>query len=343
MKIIVLAGGLSNERDVSLSSSSKIANALIQNGHSVLLLDVYTGIELSEQENLDRLFKRKEDNFTYSYQVKEEEPDLEELKSKTNNPNNGLIGKNVLKLCQFSDIVFLGLHGSMGENGQIQATFDILGINYTGSPYVASLLAMDKDLSKKLLSLENIPLARSKTYKNIKDVHVDDFPVVVKPCNNGSSVGVSIVNNQEELKKALDKVEKFNDTILIEDYIKGREFSVGILGDIVLPPIEMIPNQGFYDYKNKYQPGATLEICPAELSIEETEKIQELALRVVSTLKLEVYARIDFIYDGVTFYCLEANTLPGMTPTSLLPQEANAIGITYQELCEKIVSLSLNK
>ena len=170
------------------------------------------------------------------------------------------------------------------------------------------------------------------------------LPCVVKPCSAGSSVGVSIVHDVPELKNALEVACKVEKNILVEKMIPGREFSVGILDGEALPVIEIIPKQGFYDYKNKYQAGAAQEVCPAELSAEETKKVQRLALRVHQVLRLGDYCRIDFILDNEDeFICLEANTLPGMTPTSLLPQEALAADIPYVELCNRIIRLALKE
>lgn len=342
MKIAVLAGGLSPERDVSLSSGSQIANALRLAGHRVLLLDVYKGLQIDGSE-YDSLF---EDNITgkpYYYKVKDTEPDLNEIKRKSNN-GNSLIGENVLSLCQFADIVFIALHGAMGENGQIQAVFDVMGIKYTGTSYIGSLLAMDKDLTKKLLQKEDIPTAQWLIFnENLMSteyiVEKIGLPCVVKPCSAGSSIGVSIVYNIEELEKAITVANKIESSILIEKMIVGREFSVGVLQGKVLPVIEIIPKEGFYDYKNKYQADLTQDICPANLSEYDTNKVQNLALRISEILRLGSYSRMDFILDvSGEFICLEANTLPGMTPTSLIPQEALARGISYIELCNIIVN-----
>lgn len=349
MKIVVLAGGLSPERDVSLSSGSLIANALIQSGHKVLLLDVYEGLDINlADKNPDKLFIDRSSGKTYEYKIGDKEPDLEAIKRSSPN-GEALIGKNVLELCRFADVVFIALHGAMGENGQIQAVLDSMGIRYTGTGYIGCLLAMDKDLTKKLLIQSGIPTAEWILF----DAKQNDYgmitekislPCIVKPCSCGSSIGVSIVESADELKSALTAAQKYEENILIEKKILGREFSVGVLNGKALPPIEIIPLAGFYDYKNKYQKGLTREICPAKLPDKQAETVQQLALAVHKTLRLGDYSRVDFILkeDG-EFVCLEANTLPGMTPTSLLPQEAKAIGIGYEELCEKIASFPLNR
>ena len=340
MKIVVLAGGYSPERDVSLSSGSLIANSLMQSGHSVLLVDAFLGMDFEENTQIDTLFRKKGDG-DYSYQIPETAPDLIELKKHAY--HGSLVGKNVLNLCRNADLVFMALHGAMGENGQMQAILETENIPFTGSTHVGCVLAMDKDITKKLLKAEGIPTANGITLDLSKDeVPKVSLPCVVKPCSCGSSVGISIVDTEEELQKALEEAKKYEDLILIEDKIVGREFSVGVLDGKALPPIEIIPKTGFYDYKNKYQAGATEEICPAQLTEEETDTVQRLAERVSQVLRLGSYCRIDFILEpnqGL-FYCLEANTLPGMTPNSLLPQEARAAGIEYDELCQIIVDLT---
>lgn len=338
MNIVVLAGGLSPERDVSLCSGSLIANALMENGHHVLLLDLYLGTELPA--NLDQLFRKQSDQRGYEYVIPSTEPDLIKLKLESGN-GEALIGKNVIELCKYADKVFLALHGSVGENGQLQALLDMYGISYTGSSYIGSLLAMDKDLSKILMKSAGI-LTPDWEMIDItgKDFDPDSIllPCVIKPCSCGSSVGVSIVQTKKELLAALDYARLYESRVLIEQLIIGREFSIGILNDKALPPIEIIPKEGFYDYSNKYQKGMTTEICPAQLEPVICESMQLAAKKVHETLHLGFYSRIDFLLDHKNeFYCLEANTLPGMTPTSLLPQEAAAVGITYHELCELLL------
>jgi D-alanine-D-alanine ligase len=338
MRIVVLAGGLSNERDVSLVSGSLIANALIDNSHEVVLVDLYMGIE--DCENWSEVFVKKSDDKHYDFSVPECEPDLDKLRSESGN-GDSLIGPNVLEICKYADKVFIGLHGSIGENGQIQAVFDTLGIKYTGTGYVGSLLAMDKDISKKLMIAAGVPTPtwHLVNFETEELVEFEEFnlPCIIKPCSNGSSIGVSIVNSLEEFGDAINVAAKYEDNILVEKMIIGREFSVGILGGMTLPPIEIIPKEGFYDYKNKYQEGATIEVCPAEIDAETSDRLKTAALKAHKALRLGFYSRIDFMLDEVgEIYCLEANTLPGMTPTSLLPQEAASVGISYNQLCEAI-------
>lgn len=330
MNVVVLAGGLSPERDVSLASGMLISNALVEKGHSVLLLDLYKGIK---DDEMHLLFSNEKRN--YDFTIDEEIPEL----TKKNTKN--LIGRNVIKICKMADIVFLALHGSIGENGKLQAIFDCMGIKYTGSSYEGSILAMDKILTKKILEHDNIKTPKWHLLKNVRKENIK-FPVVVKPANNGSSIGVSIANNLEEFEVAIIECEKYKDEIIIEEYIKGREFSVGILDKTALPPIEIIPKSGFYDYKNKYQEGKTIEICPPKISQDKIKEMQQIAMKVHNALLLGAYSRIDFILDeNGNLNVLEANSLPGMTKTSLLPQEALVAGITYEDLCEKILLSNL--
>ncbi len=346
MKITVLAGGLSPERDVSLSSGSLIANALMAFGHSVALLDVYEGISLPSG-GINALFHVTGDGTRFSYTIPSVEPDLDEIRRRNGNRRE-LVGPNVLEACRSGDIVFIALHGDMGENGQLQAFFDVYGIPYTGSGYAGCLLAMDKDVSKRLLVRDGIRTADWIQLKlssgessgaELRRLVLEKvgIPCVVKPCSCGSSVGVSMVESPDDLDRALKEASDWESSVIVEKKIVGREFSVGVLAGRALPPIEIVPKTGFYDYKNKYQSGMTTEICPAQLDSAEMAVLQDLALAVHECLKLGSYSRIDFIRDGSGhFWCLEANTLPGMTPISLLPQEAAAAGISYEKLCDMI-------
>ena len=240
-------------------------------------------------------------------------------------------------------MVFMALHGAEGENGKIQAYFDLMGIRYTGTTHVSSAIAMDKSIAKELFRQNGIPTPEGIHLKKQEcDPKTVPFPLVVKCCNGGSSVGTFIVEKEEDYEAAKAEAFRYDEEIIIEQYIKGREFSVGVIDGKALPIIEIAPLTGFYDYKNKYQAGSTVETCPAELSETLTKRMQGYAEDVFKALRLRNYARMDFMLakDG-SMYCLEANTLPGMTPTSLLPQEAQASGVSYGELCEWLIEISL--
>ncbi len=348
MNIVVLAGGLSPERNVSLTSGSLISSALRRKGHRVLMIDVYEG--LKSIENPDRLFTL-DDTVTYSAGSRAPTPDeLAEIRRR-NGGRNELIGENVIEICKFADVAFLALHGDMGENGQLQATLDVFDITYTGSGYIGSLLAMDKDIAKKLLSDAGILTPESVKFDSHSGSENIDhaikkigFPCIVKPCSCGSSVGVSMVNNKEELDTALELAKKYESSVLIERRIFGRELTQAYLDGMTLPPVEIIPKCGFYDYANKYVANATEEICPANITSDQLADISKATAKGFETLRLNGYARFDYILDNDgRFWCLEANTLPGMTPTSLLPQEAAAVGIDYDSLCEKLAYMALAK
>ena len=344
MRIVVLAGGTSTERDVSISSGILVASALREKGHEVVLLDVFRGYE-QDICDVDALFKENF-SFTDSVKVGETISDIDEVREERRDKSNRYIGENVIDICQCADITFLALHGGAGENGQVQAALDLMGLKYTGSGYLGSALAMNKGITKSVLIQNKVLTPAGEIFKTAEAAMTwDRFPCVVKPCSGGSSVGITIAQNAEEYKASVKEAFRYGeDEIVVEEYIKGREFSVGLLGGKALPPIEIIPNEGFYDYKTKYQAGAARDVCPADITEEEDKTMREAAVATFNALHLDSYARVDFILseDGRA-YCLEANTLPGMTPTSLLPQEAKVEGISYPDLCEKIIEISMKK
>ena len=340
MKIVVLCGGLSNERDVSITSGSCVARSLRERGHSVVLLDMFLGYD-GDCSDPTKLFDEQQQDLRYS--VGEETPDIASLIA---SGDGSRLGKNVISICRAADIVFLALHGKDGEDGKIQATLDMYGVKYTGSGYLGSALAMNKELSKTLFNAAGIPTAPAITLRKSEGIQASPWiPCVVKPCSGGSSVGTSIVRTQEEFSAALEFAFKYEDDVLVEKYIKGRELTVGVMDGKAMPSIEIVLKNGWYDYKNKYQAGFAEEICPAPISAEDEERLGRLAERVSKALMVDVYCRADFIMDDDDgeIYCLEANTLPGMTPTSLVPQMAAEQGMSYGELCEKIITLSMRK
>ena len=342
MKIVVLAGGLSPERNVSLSSGAMVCEALRSQGHKAALLDLFFGLEGKDpaEDPYEAPVPQK------LKKVSPQAPDLAEVRKSRKDRSPSAIGPGVLELCAGADMVFLALHGSCGEDGRIQATLDLLGVHYTGSGYLGSAMAMDKDLTKRLVAdqvvtprWETVTVTRSNKGELLARTAL---PVVVKPLDSGSSIGVYIAHTAGELDEALEASIARGGRTVLEEYVQGREIQVGILEDRALPSIEIIPKQGFYDYANKYQPGAAEEICPAPIPAEWEERIGRDALAVFRAVGLSVYARADFIVkeDGTPCF-LEINTLPGMTPTSLVPQEAAAVGISYGQLCQTILEASL--
>jgi D-alanine-D-alanine ligase len=343
MRIVVLAGGISTERDVSISSGCLVAQALREKGHEVVLLDVFTGYEQSICD-IDALFKQNY-SFTDSFKVSQTLCNIDEVKENRLDKSAKYIGSNVVEICNEADITFLALHGGEGENGQLQAALDLLGIKYTGSGYLGSALAMNKGLTKSVLIQNKIRTPMGEIFKNAADAESwDIFPCVVKPCSGGSSVGIAKAENREEYVAAVKDAFSYESEVVVEQFVQGREFSVGLLGGKALPPIEIAPKSGFYDYASKYQAGATVETCPADIDEETDNKLRASAESAYKALHLDSYARIDFLLDkDGNEFCLEANTLPGMTPTSLLPQEAAVEGMSYPDLCEKIIEISLER
>ncbi len=347
MRIVVLAGGLSTERDVSFKTGEMVTKALRENGHQVIMLDVFMGYS-DKKEDLTGIFDRAEEVSVKVEGIPAVAPDLAKVKASRKDQSDNFFGLNVIELCQMADIVFMALHGENGENGKIQAAFDLFGIRYTGSGYLSSALAMDKGMAKQLFISNGIPTPKGTSLKKGEQADIAslglNLPCVVKPCCGGSSIGVSIVRTEAEFEAALAEAFRWENELVIEEFVEGREFSVGVIEYKALPIIEIAPVEGFYDYKNKYKAGSAVETCPAELSEEITAKMQHYAERVAEVLGLDTYSRSDFLLNSKgEMFCLEANTLPGMTPTSLLPQEAQAVGMNFNQLCEKLIEISLRK
>lgn len=309
MKIAVLYGGTSGEREVSLSSGKGIMEALKKNGHDVLGIDF-------DPNKLDSLIDLK------------------------------------------VDLVFIGLHGKYGEDGRIQGLLEMLGLPYVGSGVLASALAMDKSKAKQIFEQNGIPIARSKTYnlnmnKEVGQIVSDvtalfSLPFVIKPNQEGSTLGLTIVKQETQIKDAIETAFKCDETILVESFLSGREVTVAVLGkpgeEQALPVIEIIPKNDYYDYESKYAPGGSEHIVPADFNIEETDLIKQYAIKAHQLLGCKTYSRVDFIVteDG-TPTILEVNTLPGMTPTSLFPDAAREIGLSYEEMIQNFVKLSLQE
>ena len=333
MNITVLLGGVSAERDVSLSSGLRIAVALRERGHHVICLDPADGVMSGETQAA-----------LLAAGVGSAPPSLEALANMASRSLSPSLAS--LPDVRDADCVFLALHGGQGEDGTVQALLDMAGVPYTGSGHLASALAMDKHLSKVVMRAAGVATANwFMAPRDGMDAHEVgrhlDWPVIVKPSKQGSTVGLSIVRTPEELQPAIDEAFRFDDEVMVEKFVPGQELTVGILGDQVLPTIEIKPVKELYDYECKYTPGMAEEFV-ADLSPEIQSKLADQARRAFAALKLSGYARIDFRLDPQGQpWCLEANTLPGMTPTSLIPQAAQAAGLLFPDLCERIVQLAL--
>ena len=345
MKIVVLAGGLSTERHVALVSGTGVCRALRERGHQAILVDMFLGLE-NYSGGLEDIFDAP-DGLCSDVRVESEAPDLEAVRRSRRDQSPSLLGKDVLQVCMMADIVFLALHGECGEDGRIQATLDLLGVPYTGSGYLGSGMAMDKSVTKRFMDAEGI---RTAPWHNIVYSEADipqlveklEVPCAVKTVNGGSSIGVELPDTKEKLADALHHMLCFGNHVVVEKKISGREIQVAVLGDTYLPAVEIIPKGAYFDYVSKYQKDGAVELCPAPITDEEWKQIGEMALKLHRALGLSVYSRTDFILDSEgRAWCLEVNTLPGMTPTSLVPQEAAQVGLSYGELCEKIVEESL--
>jgi D-alanine-D-alanine ligase len=331
MKITVMMGGTSAERDVSLASGVRIVLALRSRGHVVTPLDPAAGV-LSETAFAELAHGA----------MKREPPTLEQLRRLERAELSPIL--TTVPAVREADVVFLGLHGGHGEDGTLQAMLDAAHICYSGSGHLASALAMDKDLSKTLFRSAGVTTAdwlmAPATVEQVEAAM--GWPVIVKPSKQGSTVGLTKVDAPAGLARAVEEAFLYDDEVMIERFIPGRELTVGILGDDALPVGEIIPKHELYDYECKYTAGMAREEFPARLTTSQGAMVQAQARRAFRALKLDGYARIDFrMTDDGTFYCLEANTLPGMTELSLIPQAAAAAGVTFADLCERIVQLAL--
>ena len=344
MNIVVLAGGNSTERDVSLVSGREVYEALKSKGHKVVLVDVYLGVD---DVDVDNIFEDTRDWAEGIKKIAADNPDLDYIKS-LKGDSKDFFGKNVREICMKADFVFMALHGANGEDGRIQAALDLMQVKYSGTDYVSSAICMDKSMTKELFIMNGIRTPKAYTIYTEAEFaegeKVIGYPMVVKAPNGGSSVGVFIVDNEDEAKNAVKECFKLDNHVLLEQYIKGREFTCGVVDGKALPVVEIEPVSGFYDYKNKYQAGSTIETCPANLPDDLTKNIQRSAEAAFKALHIKTYARIDFLLnENNEEYCLEANTIPGMTPTSLIPQEAAVLGTDFPTLCEQIIDISLKK
>lgn len=326
MKIAVLFGGDSAERDVSVASASQVVRALRSNGHDVVAVDALRGVLPPAEE--EAMLRGRIDH------VPPAPVDAPGLPAVVNGPD-----------LREADLVFLAMHGGSGEDGTVQAVLDLAGIAYTGSGRLGSTLGMDKDVSKRLFRAAGVPTPDwLMAPASAGDVERRlGFPVIVKPNAQGSTVGLTLVEKPEELGDAVEASAAFGDAVMIERYVRGRELTVGILDDEPLAVGEIVSRTGpIFDYTAKYQDGGADEIFPADVPEEQARRVQALGLAAHRALRLECYSRADFLLDADGgLWCLELNTLPGLTAGSLLPRSAAAAGIGFEELCERICAAAL--
>ena len=348
MKIVVLGGGVSTERHVALVTATSVCRALRSLGHKAIFVDMFLGLEHYEGA-LEDAFD-VQDGFCGQVAIEHCAPNLETVKASREDKSRSRLGKNVLEICRLADCVFLGLHGADGEDGKIQATLELLGVPYTGSGPLGSAMAMNKPIAKRVVASAGVLTPKGF----VLDYSEEDIPAlcasvplpcVLKVINGGSSIGVEFPETREQLDRALHALLSFQSPVLVEEKILGRELTVPVLDKRALSPIEIIPpDGGKFDYVAKYQSGdeGAKEICPAPISEEERNLLCTAALKAHEALGLSVYSRSDFVLDkeGRAWW-LEVNTLPGMTPNSLIPRAAAVEGLDYAQLCQRILDLSL--
>ena len=326
MRITVLTGGTSSERDVALASAVQVVAALRSRGHDVAVVDTARGyIPQADEASL------------LHGTVGTEPPSIDQLHAL----ERGLLlsGLGNLAVVRDADVLFLALHGGRGEDGTIQTLLEMVGVPYTGSGRLGSAMAMDKDISKRLFRMAGVPTA-DWVMAPVDRVRVDrefGWPVVVKPSKQGSTVGLTVVKDPVDFEPAVALARRYDDEVMIERFVPGRELTVGVLEGKALAVGEIIPRHEIFDYECKYTPGMSQEIFPADLPAALAWECGRLAVLAHEALKLGGYSRVDFrLTPGGEVFCLEVNTLPGMTATSLLPQAARAVGIEFPDLCERI-------
>jgi D-alanine-D-alanine ligase len=337
LNILVLAGGESAERDVSLDSSRAIARTLLESGHQVRVLDSLSGRYLTDEKG----------NYI-------EDSDHSSPPAVDVSPSNLIPTGEIIKARDNLDVVFIGLHGGSGENGRVQAILDMLGISYTGSPMAASAVAMNKDISKRIMRTLGIPTAQWRAFDFSLGLTAEDIlnefeknilpplPVVIKPTDGGSTIGLTLVENPDQISEAIRAASAVSPLVMVEKYIAGREITIAVLDRKPLPPVEIKPTHKLYDYTCKYTKGKSAYFCPADIEDDLAEKLSRDALLFYDTIGCRGYARVDFIVapDG-TYDCLELNTLPGMTELSLFPMAAKAVGMSFGDLLDKLCHLAL--
>ncbi len=326
MNIAVVLGGTNEERNVSLATGRAVLTALRERGHEVVAVDPAHGAVPAEEEA--RML---------GTEVGADPPSLADLERLGSSAVGAALAE--LPAIRRADVVFLALHGEFGEDGTVQGLLDLAGVAYTGSGCLGSAVAFDKRVSKELLTYGGVPTPAWTPSAADPAAIVDalGLPLVVKPSSGGSTVGLTVVHQADRLEEAIELAAEYDDDVLCEAFIPGRELTVAVLDGEALPPVEIIPSHEIYDYECKYTPGMSRYEAPADLSSEETERLQDLAIRAYAALRQSSYSRIDFRRaDDGSHWCLEANSLPGLTPTSLVPKAAAAAGIEFPKLCERI-------
>lgn len=338
VKVLVLAGGRSSERDVSLATGAAVSRGLHDAGFQVLTFDPVASPRAIPWSPSSQ-----------SAAIDTDPPDRSTLVTNGSPLGTALTPQDLAMVDLKSvDLVFIALHGGDGENGRLQALLDLCGVRYTGSGMAASALAMDKHAAKRIFVAEKIPtprwlIAEAGCIPSFDEVRRTlDLPVIVKPSSQGSTVGLSLVRDEAQWEEALNDAFQWDQTVLIEEFIAGRELTVGVLGDQALPVVEIIPTHEIYDYECKYTSGRTQYISPADLTSAQAGEVQQLGREAFKALGCQGYARADFRMskDG-RFFCLEVNTLPGMTSLSLVPKAARTAGIEFPELLRRICNLAM--
>ena len=348
LKIVVLAGGLSNERNLSLKSGYVLSKILNEKGHRVILLDAFMGYDEVERFIPDAFA----DTEKYSLQpqmISDEIPDLWAVKKRRKDQSDSYFGTNVIQICRQADLVFIALHGANGENGKVQAAFDLLGIDYTGCDYFSSALSSNKSVSKQLLREADIPVPDGFcAVKNLEIPYPEDhginYPVIVKPNNGGIGLGISVANDRKSYLKAIKEAFRWESTILVEEYVIGREFAVSTVDGKALPVLEVLPLETRNREQGMTLQGKTVKKCPAEIPVQISAQLMDAAEKISSVLGVNAYSKVDFILreDG-SWVCLECDSLPQLYQDAHFVMEANAAGIGFSDLCEKIVEMSLSK
>ena len=326
MKVAVLMGGRSSEREISLRTGQGVAQALRNLGHDVTSVDAADGSVLTPGSEESVAAKRD---------------------SVLKLPVSAMLTCVQSAPVQAADIVFIALHGTYGEDGTIQAALELAGKTYTGSGVLASALAMDKAMTKRVLEREAIPtphwvvLEAGVQGRTVDTSLLGGYPLVVKPNAEGSTVGLSIVKHPSELDAALEKAGRHDSQILIEQFVPGRELTVAVVGEEAYPIVEIAPKSGFYDYEAKYTKGKTEYTCPAKLPTELGRHVRELAVECCAVIGCRGAARVDFrLSEDDEPMVLEVNTVPGLTPTSLVPMAAQAKGLSYDQLVGRMLDLA---